>query len=261
MLKRLKKLFGMEGLRWTNYVQDTVIIHLKKDVERKSSLDIRLDKVKTGESTTLKDDSRYFDAIDTTMLNKFPKGIVERTYEFDYHYKIDSHRKLQDYFSKGITLDASDSEMAIALSHYSVWKEIIEKKTPSTLILEDDVDINPYLMKRISHIMDNELPKDYDILYLSYCFSHTPVVKEFSENLEKAERGVWWLSGYIVSYEGAKKLMEGLPIKDAVDVWINHQFHKMNVFLVKGWPIYQTNETKSNNDWSFHNKYYRGTIY
>lgn len=251
----------MGGLRWTDYIHDTVIINLKERKDRRKLLEPRLKKVKTGELKTLKDDSRYFNAVDKSMINDFPKGIVEKVYDFDYHYEIDSHEKLKDKYGKGLTLEASDSEIAISLSHYSIWKDIVENKTPTTLILEDDVDFNPNLLRILSKVMDEELPKDYDLLYLSHIFSHSPVVDDYSENLIKVDKGVWWLSGYIITYEGAKKLLEGLPIKGAVDVWINHQFKNMNVFIMKGWLVYQTNETQSSNYWSFHNNFYRGTIY
>jgi GR25 family glycosyltransferase involved in LPS biosynthesis len=261
LLLKLKRLICMNGLRWTDYIHDTVIINLKDREDRRELLDYRLSKVNTGDFKSLKDDSRYFEAIDKSKIYDFPEGIVDRQYEFDYHYLVDSHEKLQEHFGKGITLEVSDNEMAIALSHYSIWKQIVENKTPSTLILEDDVNFNPNLLKRISKVMTDELPEDYDILYLSYIFSNSPIINDYSENLKTVERGIWWLSGYILSYEGAKKLLNRLPIKDAVDVWINHQFKDMNVFIMKDWLVYQTFETISSNNWSFHNKFYRGTIY
>ena len=260
-INRLLFFINMKEMLWSDYIDDTVIINLENRKDRRDLLDPRLEYVNVGDGKTLKDVSRYFKAIGVSELTKQPKGIVEREYEFDYHYDIDSHEKLQENYGKGITLEITDSEMAIALSHYNVWKNIVDNKIQTTLIIEDDVNFNPELSQKLLWAMETELPKNYDMLYLSYIFSHSPTVKEHSENLLKVEKGLWWLSGYILTYEGAKKLLDSLPIKGAVDVWVNHQFSKMEVYLLKHYFIYQTHETKSSNEWSYHNKFYKGTIY
>src|SRR5258705_261276 len=72
---------------------------------------------------------------------------------------------------------------------------------------------------------------EFDILYLSYENVRTKIEKqEESDLLFKPLRGLWQLSGYILSKKGAQKLLKLLPVRGPVDLWINHQFDKLNVF-------------------------------
>src|SRR4029453_15673138 len=73
-------------------------------------------------------------------------------------------------------------------------------------------------------------------------FLHTQCVKP--------ERGLWYLSGYILSRRGARKLLDALPCRGPVDLWINHQFSKLNVFATRRSIVRQRRDSISTNTYS-----------
>lgn len=247
----------MNEFRWSDYINDTVVISLKERDDRRELLDMRLRRVDLGNGDTLKDYARYFDAHDTTVVRDIPKNVVDRYYDFDFHYEVDPRDTLEQYYNQGRVVESTDVEMAISYSHYSVWKHIVDNKVPATLIMEDDVLFRFGLLGKLRTSLMEDLPKDYDLLYLSYDTTNASDGEKYKRYLYKINFGLWWMSAYILTYEGAKKLMEGLPITGPVDVWINHQFKNMSVFSMDEPIITQTYETPSSNDWSFANNYYR----
>jgi len=105
--------------------------------------------------------------------------------------------------------------------------------------------------------MKKELPEEWDMLY----FSGLPSKNGFkwdphSEHLVKLHQGVWWMSGYMLSREGAKKLLKCLPIIGPVDVWINHQFDYINAYMCKWNLIDQGGDDTSNNAYSFEHRFW-----
>lgn len=247
----------MDEFKWSDYINDTVVISLKERDDRRELLDMRLRRVDLGNGDTLKDYVRYFDAHDTTVVKDIPKNVVNRFYDFDFHYEVDPRDTLEQYYNQGRVVESTDVEMAISYSHYSVWKHIVDNKVPATLIMEDDVLFRFGLLGKLKASLMEDLPKDYDLLYLSYDTTNASNGEKYKRYLYKINFGLWWMSAYILTYEGAKKLMEGLPITGPVDVWINHQFKNMSVFSMDEPIITQTYETPSSNDWSFANNYYR----
>jgi len=100
------------------------------------------------------------------------------------------------------------------------------------------------------------------MLYLSYFIDSIDIIskipedfsnfqyEEYSKDLLSVKVGLWWLSGYVLTYEGAKKLLEKLPAVGPIDLWINYQFENMNVFAVKNTIIDQRPNTVSDNYYS-----------
>ena len=54
----------------------------------------------------------------------------------------------------------------------------------------------------------------------------------YSKSLFRPIRGLWWLSGYVLTPRGATKLLDALPIKGPVDQWMNHQFGRLDVYAL-----------------------------
>ena len=64
----------------------------------------------------------------------------------------------------------------------------------------------------------------FDILYVSYGEVRHGAPKELvSTNVFRPERGLWYLSGYVLSKKGAQALLDLLPCCGPIDLWINHQ--------------------------------------
>ena len=91
----------------------------------------------------------------------------------------------------------------------------------------------------------------FDVLYLSYKEVRYGAPKELvSENVFRPERGLWYLSGYVLSKKGARALLELLPCHGPVDLWINHKFRDLDVRALRRSVINQRLDTPSTNSYS-----------
>ena len=150
----------------------------------------------------------------------------------------------------------SQQERAIALSHVKIWDKIAKSDHQYVLILEDDV----YFTKQFASVFEEawaNLVHDtakggaVDLLYLSFEEAKGGAEKEYlSEFLMRPIRGLWNLSGYVLSKEGAQKLLKLLPVRGPVDLWMNHQFHALNVFSSTSSLIEQRRDYNSSNSYS-----------
>lgn len=71
-----------------------------------------------------------------------------------------------------------------------------------------------------------------------------------SHELLRPSRGLWLLSGYVLSKRGAQRLLDLLPVRGPVDLWINHQFEKLDVFATRRPVIHQRLDCPSSNVYS-----------
>lgn len=91
----------------------------------------------------------------------------------------------------------------------------------------------------------------FDVLYVSYLEVKHGAPKTFlSSNVFRPVRGLWHLSGYILSREGAEKLLRLLPCRGPIDLWINHQFKALDVLATKRPLISQRRDVRSTNSYS-----------
>ncbi|MDH4163416.1 MAG: family 16 glycosylhydrolase [Nitrospirota bacterium] len=150
----------------------------------------------------------------------------------------------------------SRPEVAIARSHINVWRQIAAGKHEHVLILEDDVwfqsNFSSHLDQAWGEIKTNgDRLGNFDILYVSYVEVKHGAPKTFlSDNVYRPVRGLWHLSGYVLSREGAKKLLRLLPCRGPVDLWINHQFDVLDVFATRRSIISQRRDASSTNSYS-----------
>ena len=250
---RLLRLFEKQKrIDWTKYISDTVVIHLANRPDRLKIAKNRASSQKLKGRKTLLDHLRFFDAIDGKTIKWFSKKIHRNSYKFSYHWGVDPAEGMEQQLKRNKTILCSSAETGIAFSHYRIWKEIVENKTPITLIMEDDFEFCHKFQDKIESIFEKELPTKWDLLYLSSLPNHFGFTWDpHSQNLSKLYNGVWWLSGYVLTYEGAKKLLDNLPIIGPVDVWINYQFKHMEVYMTNHNLITQGDDTRSDNTYSY----------
>ena len=233
------------------YVQDVVVIHMSKRKDRYRKFKRESKRIKLTDGT-LFDKIRIHDAVDGTKIRKKRRKDFRPEYSFKSWYNINPEPRWKDVKDKDKKMImSSDPEIGIAFSHMGIWKDIVKKKTPYTLILEDDFTIDVGFQNNLKGVW-NELPKDFDLLYLSYLPSSDGFKYDlYKNNLLKVHKGIWWLSGYILSYEGAKKLVDNFPVVGVTDMWINHIMPNMNVYATRSLLIGQRINMKSDNVYSF----------
>ena len=147
----------------------------------------------------------------------------------------------------------SRPELAVAKSHLDTWRLVAASNEQFALILEDDVYFEPGALQRIASGW-RELtaqPEPFDMLYLSFREAASGAEKEpVSEALFRPVRGIWQMSGYVLSREGARKLIAAAPIRGPVDLWINYRFGELRVFATSQSIIQQRPDGGSDNAYS-----------
>lgn len=90
--------------------------------------------------------------------------------------------------------------------------------TPVCVILEDDAILTDRFVDRLSMILE-ELPRDFHYCALGYSRPKTAPMVPYSSQLG-IPTCLWYMTGYILSLEGAKYLLGQLPIRGPVDSWV-----------------------------------------
>ncbi len=161
-----------------------------------------------------------------------------------------------DVFDLERPIRMSHAEVAVACSHIGVWKTIAQSSAPYSLVLEDDVRFE----RGFGRILDqawremgaaDQADPGFDILYVSYReVRHGAPKEQVSKTVFRPERGLWYLSGYILSRKGAQALLDLLPCWGPIDLWINHQFRGLDVRALRRSVINQRRDLHSTNSYS-----------
>jgi GR25 family glycosyltransferase involved in LPS biosynthesis len=105
------------------------------------------------------------------------------------------------------------------LTHYRLWKHIVKKEEDRVLILEDSAILTKNFKKKLEKLW-NQVPHDWDIIYLGCQGScgNTTTTDTYYKLMNMSNKDVdnnlikpcfpLGLYAYIISYEGAKKLVE-----------------------------------------------------
>ena len=122
----------------------------------------------------------------------------------------------------------TEGGIGCALSHMKIYKKIIDENIDRCLILEDDTSFDIDFLKKLEEVED-KIPKEFDMLFLGYHISY--VKKDINKYYFIPDR-VYGLFGYIVSKEGAKKLLELFPISLQIDTEISNNMSKFNAYCL-----------------------------
>ena len=163
---------------------------------------------------------------------------------------------LPDEFDLARPIRMSPAEVAVARSHLGVWQNIACSAADYALVLEDDV----WFKRGFGRLVDQAWGEmeavgragpAFDILYMSYKEVRYGAPKELvSRNVFRPERGLWFLSGYVLSKRGAQALLGLLPCRGPIDLWINHKFRQLEVRALRQSVINQRLDTSSTNSYS-----------
>lgn len=111
-------------------------------------------------------------------------------------------------------------EVGCFLSHYLIWEEMVKHNLKEVLILEDDIKFEPYFRERALYIINQARQIDgWDLIY----FGRKRLQESNEELLPGSDVLVkvgysYWTLGYLITLEGAKKLLEANPLKQLVPV-------------------------------------------
>lgn len=185
-------------------IDKTYIINLSRRIDKRNHMKNEMLKL---ENLGINLNHHFFDAIDGNNPE------VLSMYDFSVPNWTDPNS------DKAMTC----GEIGCALSHYSIWKEIVDlvdnnklSRECRVLILEDDVVFSDDFMdKLISYT--NETNSEYDMLYIHRKPFNLTGETKISTHINKANRS-YWTCAYILTYNGAKKISETNYLKNLIPV-------------------------------------------
>jgi len=152
-----------------------------------------------------------------------------------------NHPNKDDVLPAGIASNPSLTigQVAITYKHYLALKDIVEKRLPAAVIMEDNIEFLSSVPDRVAQYLA-QLPKDWDCLFDSDFFGWTYVesliepgklvYKKSNEKTEQcggASKGAHFL---MVSGKGAKLMFDNfLPFNNVSDHYYNYLAKKLNL--------------------------------
>uniref|UniRef100_A0A672ZY49 procollagen galactosyltransferase n=1 Tax=Sphaeramia orbicularis TaxID=375764 RepID=A0A672ZY49_9TELE len=113
-------------------------------------------------------------------------------------------------------------ELGCFLSHHKIWKEIVERRLQTSLVIEDDLRFEVFFKRRLMNLMREveEEGLDWDLIYIGRKRMQVDRPEKAVpniHNLVEADYSYWTL-GYMMSLQGAKKLLNAEPLKKILPV-------------------------------------------
>ena len=235
-----------------------VTINLDRHVARWRQMQLELKRIKDEEGRPLLEMTERFSGVDAKAGDvDVPETTLNSSYTLSDQLFVEPQPLLGSMGVNGRqSIKMSQQERAIALSHVKVWDKIAKSNHEYVLILEDDVYFTTQFASVFEEVWANLIHDTakggaVDLLYLSFEEARGGAEKEYlSEYLMRPIRGLWNLSGYVLSKVGALKLLKLLPVRGPVDLWLNHQFQDLNVFSSTSSLIEQRRDYNSSNSYS-----------
>lgn len=164
--------------------------------------------------------------------------------------------RLEECFGSGHSIRMTPQEVAVARSHIEAWKTIATGSHQHVLVLEDDVYFRRGAARAISRGWRAALRRCTDnggphLMYLSFDDANgTATREETCDALFRPLRGLWFLSGYVLSREGAAALLRAMPVVGPVDLWMNYRFTEISALALTRPAIMQREDGQSDNSYS-----------
>lgn len=251
--------FGPADDVYSSKISEIYVINLDRQPQRLMAVVRELDRIVDCTGQPLSKRLIRHAACDARTLpaSTLASVDIEPYYTLADQLSVDPYPEvLPDTFDLTREIRMSNAEIAVAQSHIDIWKKIACSQSPYTLVLEDDV----WFEQRFGSLLDTAWQEmrnsdgndpDFDVLYLSFKeVKHGAPKVALSRSVFRPERGLWYLSGYVLSKRGAQRLLARLPCRGPVDLWINQQFPVIDVRALRRSVIPQRVDLLSTNSYS-----------
>lgn len=234
-----------------------LVINLDRQPRRWQRVTAELGRIRTAQGAPLTTLTSRLSAIDAR-----DGRAVAATADVDVMYRVGDQlyvqpdARLAESFSEDEPVRMTRQEVAVARSHIEAWKAISSGTHPYVLVLEDDIWFRPGAAGSIDRgwqaaserAMNDKEPH---LIYLSYTDAGgTAARTDICEHLFRPIRGLWCLSGYVLSREGAEILLRALPVVGPVDLWMNYRFAELHTLALTSAAIAQRQDGTSDNAYS-----------
>uniref|UniRef100_A0A8C2Y5F3 Procollagen galactosyltransferase 1-like n=2 Tax=Coturnix japonica TaxID=93934 RepID=A0A8C2Y5F3_COTJA len=113
-------------------------------------------------------------------------------------------------------------ELGCFLSHYGIWKEVVERGLEKSVVFEDDLRFEIFFKRRLMNLMEEleDEGLDWDLIYIGrkrMQVDHPEQPVPGVRNLVVADYSYWTL-GYVLSLRGAQKLLQVQPLSKMLPV-------------------------------------------
>ncbi|KAL1417304.1 hypothetical protein MTO96_006184 [Rhipicephalus appendiculatus] len=137
----------------------------------------------------------------------------------DSYIRENGIRMLPEYADPYHNRPLTAGEIGCFMSHYNIWKDMIENQHRIALIFEDDIRFEPYFRTKIGELLTEVRHLDWDLIYLGrkrLSGSKEPLVTG-SSRLVHVDYSYWTLC-YALTLAGARKLVDADPLPRMVPV-------------------------------------------
>lgn len=233
------------------------VINLDRQPERWRGVARELGRFRTSEGRPLTEITRRLAAVDARDgRSAAATADVDSMYRVGDQLYVQPDARLAACFAVDEPVRMTQQEVAVARSHVEAWKAIAGGSEEHVLVLEDDIWFTPGARRAIERgwraarirCRNESGPA---LLYLSYSDADgTRVREDECSALFRPSRGLWFLSGYVLSREAAAMLLRAMPVVGPVDLWMNFRFAELGALALRSPAIAQRIDVRSDNSYS-----------
>jgi GR25 family glycosyltransferase involved in LPS biosynthesis len=234
-----------------------LIINLERQPQRLRRTLRELSRFRTSDGASLLSLSQRLIAVDARDGRAVAATAdVDPTYLLGDQLYVQPDARLLECFGSEQPIRMTRQEVAVARSHIEAWKSIVEGSCDHALVLEDDVWFKRGAAEAIDRAWHAAAKRcegngGPHLLYLSYNDADgTAERSDVCDDLFRPKRGLWFLSGYVLSREGAETLLRSMPVVGPVDMWINYRFEELGALAISSPAILQRPDEGSDNCYS-----------
>lgn len=238
-------------------IEAILIINLDRQPTRWRRVAREIRRFRTADGNNLMSVVRRFAAIDARDGRAVAASAdVDAIYRIGDQLFVQPDERLAQSFPADERIHMSRQEIAVARSHIEVWKTIAAGAESRVLVLEDDAWFRPAARRSIDRIWSEVAKRlpiagNPDLVFLSYEDAGGTAVREDErEGVFRPIRGLWHLSGYVLSQRGATKLLRSMPVRGPVDLWMNYRLAELSALAMTSPAIGQRLDGKSDNSYS-----------
>lgn len=123
-------------------------------------------------------------------------------------------------------------EIGCAMSHLSIWLDLLKSDKKYALIFEDDAILTDDFRNKLNNVMDEVNTTKWDVLYLNEnCYNHFGKLcdgEQVTDNIIRPVNVGYGLYGYVIKKESIKKIINDvLPFIVPIDNFLIDK-HKIN---------------------------------
>ena len=241
----------------TGQIGAILVVNLDRQPRRWRRVARELGRFRTSEGAPLTSITRRLAAVDARDGRAVAATVdVDAMYRIGDQLHVQPDAQLAECFAEDEPVRMTRQEVAIARSHVEAWKAVASGTDDYVLVLEDDVWFTPGAPAAIDRGWRGALRRcafegGPRLLYLSYDDAGGTAVRDDPcDVLFRPVRGLWFLSGYVLSREGAVALLQAMPVVGPVDLWMNYRFAELGALALSSPAIAQRQDGASDNAYS-----------